>query len=68
VLSSYCGLTRISHKLEGQRGRGAEGIELGTLNSPLLKSSPAQEQKTLRDVVRNPGLEVTPSGASGIAE
>ncbi|MEH1850765.1 MAG: response regulator [Nostoc sp.] len=36
--------TRISHKFEMQRGRGAEGIELGTLNSPLLPCSPAQAQ------------------------
>ncbi|MGJ5631472.1 hypothetical protein [Nostoc sp. CALU 1950] len=53
--------TRISHKLqafdgaEGRRGRGAEGIELGTLNSPLLPCSPAQAQ-ALRGVVRNPGV------------
>ena len=33
--------TRISHKFEMQRGRGAEGKEQGTLNSPLLPCSPA---------------------------
>ncbi|MBD2562128.1 MULTISPECIES: hypothetical protein [Nostoc] len=33
------GLVRISHKFEMQRGRGAEGKEQGTLNSPLLPCS-----------------------------
>ncbi|WP_334712911.1 hypothetical protein [Nostoc sp.] len=57
-------LTRISHKLqafdraEGQRGRGAEGKELGIFvlsPAPLLPCSPAQA-RALRGVVRNPGL------------